>query len=145
MAYSYIKLDVLLNMKDTLLRSAVSDMHHDDDFVFSSANGLNFAVAFTAYDSEPEPILDESYGRLVFNSYEWGPKADGSYFTRREELQTHVCSHEELGLNEDRSNAKFMPLHEQGADFVSMYQKKLLCLKPEDMYIFGDYNSVNAR
>ena len=84
--YSYLKLDVLLNKKDILLRNAVSDMHHDDDFVFSSENGLNVAVAFTAYDSETEPILDESYGKLVFNSYEWGPNPDGSYFTRREEL-----------------------------------------------------------
>ena len=56
-----------------------------------------------------------------------------------------MCSHEELGLGADREGATFMPLHEQGADFVPLYQKKLLCFKPEDLFIFGDYNSINGR
>ena len=37
---------------------------------------MNFAIAFTAYDDETEPILDESLGELVFNSYSWGNDDD---------------------------------------------------------------------
>lgn len=37
-----------------------------DDYRFTVENGFNLAVAFTAFDNEPDPILDKSYGEVVF-------------------------------------------------------------------------------
>ena len=77
---------------------------YSEDYIFSyEKNGLNLAVAFTAYDTETEPILDDSYGRLIFNAVEWGPNPDGTYYSRRTELETHTCSREELGITDDKS------------------------------------------
>eukprot|EP00354_Favella_ehrenbergii_P012467 CAMPEP_0170453360 /NCGR_PEP_ID=MMETSP0123-20130129/1963_1 /TAXON_ID=182087 /ORGANISM="Favella ehrenbergii, Strain Fehren 1" /LENGTH=142 /DNA_ID=CAMNT_0010715697 /DNA_START=180 /DNA_END=608 /DNA_ORIENTATION=- len=138
-------MDVLLEKKDIDIVSTINELHYGDDFVFSYDNGFNIALAFTAYDSEREQILDPSYGELVFNSYEWGPNPDGSYFTRRERLEAHICTREELGIDENREGARFMPLHEQGANLIELYQKKLLCLDKRDLFIYGDYNSMQAR
>ena len=79
--YGYLKLDVLLRNKDVDVLSVVYDKHFDYNTHFTASKGLNIAAAFTAYDSETEWILDESYGELVFNSYSWGPNPDGSYST----------------------------------------------------------------
>ena len=48
--------------------------------VFDYNQGLNLAMAFTAYDDETEPILDKSYGEIIFQEYSWGVNEDGSYF-----------------------------------------------------------------
>jgi hypothetical protein len=48
-------------------------MFYTPDFKFShDKDGFNIAAGFTAYDGSPEPILDPSYGELVFNHYRWG-------------------------------------------------------------------------
>ena len=57
--------------------------YFNDSYVFNYDDGLNFAIAFTAFDSETEPILDKSYGEIVFKAYEWGSDPeDNSYFVR---------------------------------------------------------------
>ena len=48
----------------------------DPNYNFTYKDGINFAIAFTAYDDETEPILDESFGEIVFNSYSWGNDDD---------------------------------------------------------------------
>ena len=55
-------------------------------------------MAFTAYDSETEEILDPSYGRISFSRYEWGIRENGDYFVNFDELPMHTCSREELGI-----------------------------------------------
>ena len=53
------------------------------DFIVSHAtSGLNLAIGFTAFDDNPDPILDKSYGRLVFNVYEWGYEKSGELYSR---------------------------------------------------------------
>ena len=143
--YAFLKMDVLMHNKDKDVRSVIHDQHFDRDFVFSSKNGLNLAVAFTAYDNEREWILEPAYGDLLIQSYEWGPNPDGTYITKRTPLNTHVCTREELGINEDRSKARFLPLRELEGEIVELYQRKLLCADPEDLFIFGDYNAMKAR
>ena len=79
------------------IASATVDSHFDQDYQFSyEHDGMNFAVAFTAFDRVTEPILDPSYGKLVFNAWSWGIKGD--FLTDREPLGTHQCTKEELGL-----------------------------------------------
>ena len=67
------------NKKDVDILSTTTHAHYDPDYIFTNKKGFNIAAAFTAYDSNPEPILDETYGQLVFNHYYWGMQPDGNY------------------------------------------------------------------
>ena len=69
--------------------------------------GLNFAVAFSAYDSETEDILDPSYGSLTFNNYAWGVE-ENEYFVSIDEMPSHTCTKEELGI--EGVNSSFFPI-----------------------------------
>lgn len=75
---------------------------------FTEKQGFNFAVAFSAYDDNPEPILDPEYGELVFNHYYWGVQEDGTYGAGRKRINTtHTCSEKELGLEYDDEKTIF--------------------------------------
>ena len=91
--------------------TTVNDLYWTDDDRFEYKDGFNVAVAFTAYDSNPEWILDKSYGELFFNHFQWGPVGD-TYITERKRLNHHTCSREELGLEGEVENSRFHPLHE---------------------------------
>ena len=75
-AYAYQKTDAWHLKKDISLMYSTKDSFYDENYVFDNKQGLNFAIAFTAYDEETEPILDESIGRVVFNAYQWGEETD---------------------------------------------------------------------
>ena len=63
--------------------SSTQSGYYDDSYVFSYEQGFNIAIAFTAYDSETEPILDRSYGEIVFREYEWDfDKETGNSYVR---------------------------------------------------------------
>ena len=114
--------------------------------MFTSEMGLSFAIAFTAYDNETEDILDASYGKLVFTTYEWGEDEAGNPFLSYDEIPSHTCSREELGLVEDSENASlFFPVAEKKQNLLNMYQKKFKCINREDMHVNGDFDSDYAR
>jgi len=71
--YAFYKADILINAKDMNVLSTINDMYYSPDDEFTYDNGFNIAVAFTAYDTNPEPILDPTIGEVVFNHYRWGP------------------------------------------------------------------------
>ena len=78
--------------------SSTQKAHFGHEYVFDFEQGLNFAFAFTAYDSETENILDPSYGRITFNRYAWGIREDNEFFVTIEEIPSHTCTEKELGL-----------------------------------------------
>ena len=81
--YTYLKVDVWVGKKDVDIMSTKMIDHFANDYIVSHSNmGLYLAVAFTDFDTNTEPILDKSYGRLVFNAYEWGTDEKGEYFLR---------------------------------------------------------------
>ena len=144
-AYAYQKTDVWLKKKDISIQYSTQDAYFTHEDVFDFSRGLNIGLAFTAYDSETEPILDPSYGRIVFNAYTWGGLDENGVFipATMKEIETHTCTPEELGLKGD--NSAFMPINAQNRPTVEMYQKKFLCIDKKDMRLFGDYNSDKAR
>ena len=81
---------------------------YNDEKVFTYANGFNMAVAFTAFDSDQEWILDPSIGELNFITYNWDLSTESSLEIRQ--LETSICTAEQLGLTEDRENAEFLPI-----------------------------------
>ena len=84
--YSYLKTDVLVNRKDVDVLSTIKDFEYKDTEIFDHDNGLNIAVAFTAYDTSSEWLLDSTYGELVFAAYSWGMNDDGTYYEERKEV-----------------------------------------------------------
>ena len=80
--YVYIKIGVWINKKDVDIMATKLIDHLAYDYIFDHDQGLNLAVAFTSYDNNPDPILDKSYGQLVFNAYEWGSDENDNYFVR---------------------------------------------------------------
>lgn len=106
---------------------------------------MNIAVAFSAYDSEQEYILDPTYGELRFTSLSWGNDENGKPFSDRQVLESHSCTREELNLEGDPTNARFFRPHPSSEWYVDFYWKKFLCIQPEEMRIYGDFNSFEAR
>lgn len=139
--YAYLKFDVLMEKKDVNVLSTVKDLYFDDTDQFHYSNGLNIAVAFTAYDSVQEPILDPTFGELVLNHFSWGNDAEGKPFTVREPLQQHACSRNELNVSEDPEDPKFFQPHKSIRGFVDFYWQKFRCMDSSDLTIYGDFNS----
>ena len=65
-AYTFQKIDVFIEKKDVDVMTSTMISYFDETQVFDHSQGLNLAIAFTAFDNEPEPILDKSIGELIF-------------------------------------------------------------------------------
>ena len=139
-------MDVLIQKKDVKVLSTTNQDIFKEDHQFTFEDGFNIAVAFTAYDNDSNWILNRKYGELYFSAYSWGQYKNGTYFNKNERIQSSVCTREQLGLVEDQLHkGEFLPLHDTSYDFLNSYQKKFLCTKKEDLYIFGDFDSAQAR
>ena len=143
--YAYLKLDVLLNKKDVTLLARTDEFEYMDIDNITHANGFNIAVGFTSYDNSTAWQLDSTYGELVFNSYSWGLNLDGSYYLIRKELEKRNCTKAELGLTDKDGETVFLPIHETNRNWLDLYHRKLQCLNREDLWLHGDFDSVNAR
>ena len=84
------------------IAQATADSYFDDEDRFTHEDGINFAMAFTAYDSVEEPILDPTYGKIVFNAFGWGHTE--RYLAKRVKIKSHPCSREELGLDREHES-----------------------------------------
>ena len=80
--YAYIKCDVWIEKKDVDIMATELADYLPYDYKFDYDQGLNLAIAFTSFDNNPDPILDKSYGELIFNAYEWGSDENDNYFVR---------------------------------------------------------------
>ena len=140
--FAYLKVGLWITKKGVDIASATYDSYFDDEYEFSSKDGLNFAMAFTAYDDVEEPILDPSYGKIVFNSYSWGQSEETQ--SGRIRIESHACTREELGLDDEKSG-KFYPIRESIRNRVELYWQKFMCINEADMFIHGSYNSKTAR
>ena len=80
----------------------------------------------------------------MIEQYGWG--YDGNLKSRRIELKEHACSDEELGLIPGAETDGFgsFDIFESSYDEISTWKKKFKCVPPEDLIIWGDYNSAHA-
>ena len=90
-SYTYQKFEILIAKKDVDILMATNDWRYNSDFVFDYKKGFSLALGLSSYDSTREPEFDESYGKIVFNHYRWGPlvAADGGYGSERVEIPSH--------------------------------------------------------
>ena len=87
-----------------------------------------------------EPIDDPKYGRVLARLDRWGYEG-----WRNRELRVHRCTDEELGLTEDKQNARFYPLQDNFLFRIRWNKRKLFCIdEDEEVHINGDFNSDRA-
>ena len=142
--FAWQKTDILINKKSVSILSTTKDLYYSDQDEFKFKDGLNIAVAFTAFDNVTEWSLNPRMGELVITSYEWGIE-DGKPWTDRKPVSYHNCTREELSLDGDGSDARFYPTHGSSHSSVDFYWRKMLCLDKNELRISGDYNSGQAR
>ena len=143
--YAYLKVDVLIKRRAVDIMSTVDLNKFSPDDVFGSKNGFNLAIALTAYDNNPLPILDPTIGEIVFHHTTWGPNDNELIKLGVNSFESHTCSRAELGL-EDSSDgsSRFFPIVESMKKEVDLYSKKFKCADESELYLYGDYNSYKA-
>ena len=100
--YAYLKTNVWLDKQADII-SFTQKKFFSYDYTFDNSQGLNIAIAFTAYDEETEDILDPSYGKIEFVRNRWGMDENGEIYNLFEHIETHMCTKEELGLTDDQN------------------------------------------
>ena len=108
--YTFQKTNIMIRRTDDYVMTSIQDSFFSLDHRFDYEHGLYIAAAFTAFDSEKENILRPDIGRIVFREYHWGYDADDEYFVRQDYLPTHVCTKEELGIDQQNDGNGFYPL-----------------------------------
>ena len=83
------------------------------------------------------PPLDPSIATLKIKSMTWGFTANEEYIYEEEYLDLHLCSEEELGLDEGKG--KFMPIKHSTGEELKLMADKLYCLAEADAYMYGTY------
>jgi len=145
-AFAAQKFKVLKYRSDVDILEANKDLYFTDDDVFSYADGLNIAVAFTSYSKQVTYELPRQYGELFINSYSWGfDETTREPFTNRVRLDQHRCTNDELALGTDDSGARFYPIHASSKETIRLYRQKFICTDPKEMEVYGDFNSAKAR
>ena len=89
----------MINRTDNYVMTSTQDSFFNLDYRFGFEQGLNIAIAFTAFDYNKENILTPDIGRIVYRQYTWGYDAEDNYFVTQDYLPTHVCTKEELGID----------------------------------------------
>ena len=106
--------------------TTVKEDFFDDDYKISRVDqGINFAIGFSPYDSSTEPVLFPEYGELVAVRSNWGEDENGIITWFQEEIPTHSCSREELGLDPSEAGSAFYPITEKSLVEVATHYKKM--------------------
>ena len=141
--YTVQKFDILISRKDVDIALAVRDNYFGDDDAFKGSAGFNVAIALTSFSEERQVELLPEYAELRVEYSIWDVKEDGKIFSDKIKLESHPCSHEELGLTGDHS--KFMPIHETATAYVILFKNKFMCLEQKDLEIYGNFNAKKAK
>ena len=106
---------------------------------FTAQEGFFVSAALTNYNSDTDITEDAKYGELVIEHFGWGNvEALGLDY---EQVDTHFCSDEELGIRRTKETVIF-PWHKTIGEEVKTYRKKFKCISPEHLQIWGDYNTA---
>ena len=87
--------------------------------------------------------VPKEIGNLRIQEWRWGKDANGDYFDYQKNLETHLCSDEELGYTDDPKWPHLFALGRGQPDKVT--KDHIMCLKEEDLLIYGSYSSGSGR
>ena len=98
--YGTLQMERLIAFGDTVVTMSERNAHFKtradaspdppDGFTSNKEDGMQFAFAITAYDSETESIEDPQYGNLKAKLHTWGFGSQGE--GGGGELETHPCT-----------------------------------------------------
>lgn len=120
------------------------DFFDDGEELSYEAEGINLAVGFSPYDSSTEPLLEKKYGEFKFMRSSWGKDENDKVYWRNEEIPSHICTREELGLDPSENGSNFLPIKPVHISEISSHQKKLRCIDKDELIVSGHYNSATA-
>ena len=121
---------------------AVVENAFDYSDKFSASEGLFIAAAITEYNSNTEVLEEAKYGELVIKHLNWGYSDELK--SAAKPLSYHWCSDEELGIIPGEKTHVY-PIFESSLEEVLTYRKKFKCIDPDDMVIWGDFNSKKSQ
>lgn len=113
-----------------------------EDYVFGAGQGFNIAVAvYGQFDFEAPEHIDPAYGRIRFLLAQWKIKEYGNIDSwGYKELESHVCSHEELGLT--GTDHRFWPIKKSQQEALKFAKNLYLCVDPADLVVQGRTGST---
>ena len=136
--YGILQSVKLFTFDETDIMVSSVDAFFDYDFVYSG--DVMFAFGITAYDSNPDPIEDPSYGVMRAYKKRW----DTGFF-EIEEVPTRECTDAELHVNgKSDTDSLFFKPHKNSIADLTFYSRKLKCLDIDKIELQGDYNSPKA-
>ena len=131
--YGFMQSVKLIEYDETDVMLSHRDAYFSSDFVWSK--DLMYAFGISAYDNDPEPIEDPSYGVVKPYYKSWGLIKDvrGVHW---QEIPTRACSKAELNVGEQSDpDTRFFEPHKNSASDLSFYHKKLKCLDQESVEV----------
>ena len=126
--YTLIKFEVLIYKKNVDIFTAVAENYFDDDYVFGSKQGLVIGVSVhDPFNFSEDQMIDPLYGRVrILQSAWYFQEESGDMMETHEEIETHRCTLEELGLS--GNDSKFMPINEQQLSLLVIGARSTLCV-----------------
>ena len=140
--FTYSKSLAWQEKQDVDVMGAIVENAFDYSDKFSAEEGLFIAAAITEYDNNTEVLEEAKYGELIIKHFDWG-HTDGIKSVPKP-LSYHWCSDKELGITRS-DNTQIYPVYESSLSEVLTYRKKFKCIDPQDMVIWGDFNSKKAQ
>ena len=138
--YAGYKLSIMEGKKSVDIVQAVIENHFDDEYVFDSEKGFNFAVAvFNPFDPSTHKLPDPQFGRIKVSKLTWGPDENGVFSISNIELDTHPCSPEELGLS--GSDHSIWPINESQKTGLETFRHLMYCVDKSQLAVQGNSSS----
>ena len=137
-SFFYTRFIAWQNQADLDILTTIKESYFDFNTKFNSTQGLFLAAAITQYDSNTTLTEDPAYGELVIEHYGWGYSDNISSSERL--VDNHFCSEEELGLVKGPNTLVYPTVYTMQNE-VNTFKKKFKCVNPDDLVIWGDYNS----
>ena len=142
-AYAAQKTNIMIQKEGVDVITATKENYFADDYKFSAGQGFQIAVGFTNFIDLEREILDPTYGEIKIYRYSFGLGDDQFPFVNIEQIKTHSCTREELGL-EKGEQTKFMPITESFAPILYSQYDHMLCIDDEDSFISGNQRSAQG-
>ena len=102
----------MVEFGETTVTTSSKDLYYDMEEVFPDDveelryDKFEIAFAFTSYDEVIQGRIDDpKYGRIYARYNSWG------YGWQNQNLETHPCTDEELGLAGTNETSRFYPIH----------------------------------
>ena len=112
LSYTGLKVDNLLRRSQIDIISAVNEDFYENTEQIGAKQGFNFAVGLSGFDYDPR------IAEFRFTVVDLDVDREASEILRERELESHVCTDEELGIGIRTDKTKLMPLKSNPLEII---------------------------